>query len=693
MTHPAPHLKAQAEGRRLFIGGLNYETTDQSLQAYLSTRWPIEEVRVKRFPDGNSRGFGFATFTSVSTLEDCFNSAPHWVDGKQVEMRKVGVDGGAANGTTGGTKRSAPGHGPPKNSRVFIGPPASQKDRGEKGPYGLNDDISDDDLRSFFMHFGAVTEIRQHRWEDSGRKKGFGYIEFQDEEAADAACGVHKVLGVMLEVKPYSTSSARTGNSGGGQGGGSFAPSAKRSRGEPRDPEDEVMRKLFVGNMNVTSTKESVTEYFEQFGELENVYCPTGKGYAFMTFKHASGIDAVQRARPHKVDDRLVDTKRSTPKEFAGIPDMDCRSKKLYVCGARSYGQEATGGHSGLTDDVTDNDLETYFNQYGTCTSIDQKVWPDSGKKRGYGYIEFDDEDAVDKIVLVGIHIIGNCRLEARKGLSKEQQEAIRNGQMTSGPKGKLAQRAAETAAKNNPQYGYGNRNEGMGPSAMGPTANNWGGGYGEMNTNMNNMMNTMNNMVRDNGVPGRFADVKNESLSAESMGFQVPGRFAEVKPELKPSLSAVPMGFQIPGRFAEVKPEFKPSLSAVPMGFQGSGMQGMNQMQNMMQQMQSMQGGAGSGNAETMQQMQTMMMSMMKMQMQMMMGNAGGASGGANNMMGGGNMGGGNMGGGSMGGGGGGGHGGGRDYVAPPLPSEPYPKPSYGAGGGRGGGSYGGRY
>merc|ERR1719458_1751675 len=259
------------------------------------------------------------------------------------------------------------------------------------------------------------------------------------------------------------------------------------------------MRKMFVGNMNVTSTKDSVQKYFEQYGELENVYCPTGKGYAFLTFKYSSGPDAVQRARPHKVDDRLVDTKRSTPKEFAGIPDMDCRSKKLYICGARSYG-EATGGHSGLTDDVTDNDLETYFSTFGTVTSIDQKVWPDSGKKRGYGYIEFDDEDAVDKIVLVGIHIIGNCRLEARKGLSKEQQEAIRSGQMTSGPKGKLAQRAAETAAKNNPQYGYGNRNEGMG-SGMGQ--NNWGGGYGEMNANMNNMMNTMNNMVRDNGGSG----------------------------------------------------------------------------------------------------------------------------------------------------------------------------------------------
>merc|ERR1711881_318196 len=136
-----------------------------------------------------------------------------------------------------------------------------------------------------------------------------------------------------------------------------------------------------------------------------------------------------------------------TPKEFAGIPDMEARSKKLYISGARSYGEEAVG-HSGLTDDITDNDLEQYFSQYGTVTSIDQKVWPDTGKKRGYGYIEFDDEDAVDKIVLLGIHIIGGARMEARKGLSKEQQEAIRNGQVRT--QGKLAQRAAENGG------GYG---------------------------------------------------------------------------------------------------------------------------------------------------------------------------------------------------------------------------------------------
>ena len=160
------------------------------------------------------------------------------------------------------------------------------------------------------------------------------------------------------------------------------------------------MRKLFVGNMNVTSTKESVTEYFEQFGELENVYCPTGKGYAFMTFKHASGIDAVQRARyvlalyinleKKTIKPSTLTILNSSPTQasqsgrqacghkalhpegvcwhpwhglqvllfnhfnlFMNLDDLNARSKKLYVCGARSYGQEATGGHSGLTDDVS----------------------------------------------------------------------------------------------------------------------------------------------------------------------------------------------------------------------------------------------------------------------------------------------------------------------------------------------------
>jgi len=202
-----PHMsRAQAEGRRLFIGGLSYDTTDQSLEEYLSSKWACEEAKVKRDPEGKSRGFAFVTFPVVSILEDCFNAQPHWIDGKQVELRKVAPDGSSA---TAGQKRAHSGvthyggGSSTTSTRVFIGQAPGGRSR------GLNDDIGDDDLRTFFERYGTVTGIAQHRWEDSGRKKGFGYMEFAEYEAAQAALGIHTVNGVLLEVKPYTQGGLR----------------------------------------------------------------------------------------------------------------------------------------------------------------------------------------------------------------------------------------------------------------------------------------------------------------------------------------------------------------------------------------------------------------------------------------------------------------------------------------------------
>lgn len=122
------------------------------------------------------------------------------------------------------------------------------------------------------------------------------------------------------------------------------------------------------------------------------------------------------------MDGSLLETNRATPKEDLGNPEMEARSRKLFIGGPEG---ERTRGHSGLTEDISDTDLEDYFNQFGRVLTVDQKVWQDSGKKRGYGYIEFDDEDAVDKIVLMGIHVVKGVRLCTKKGLNKEQ---IRGG-------------------------------------------------------------------------------------------------------------------------------------------------------------------------------------------------------------------------------------------------------------------------
>lgn len=51
-----------------------------------------------------------------------------------------------------------------------------------------------------------------------------------------------------------------------------------------------------------------------------------------------------------------------------------------------------------LNDSITEEDLKEYFSSYGNVTSAALVVHKETGKKRGFGFVEFDDYDPVDKI-------------------------------------------------------------------------------------------------------------------------------------------------------------------------------------------------------------------------------------------------------------------------------------------------------
>lgn len=53
----------------------------------------------------------------------------------------------------------------------------------------------------------------------------------------------------------------------------------------------------------------------------------------------------------------------------------------------------------GLKDDVTDNDIWDYFNNYGQVESVDLIKDKITGKNRGFCFVQFDDYDIVDKCV------------------------------------------------------------------------------------------------------------------------------------------------------------------------------------------------------------------------------------------------------------------------------------------------------
>ena len=135
----------------------------------------------------------------------------------------------------------------------------------------------------------------------------------------------------------------------------------------------------------------------------------------------------------HTLMGRVVSTRRAVPREWKDNPEAKMRSKKLYI--ARIYGPQV-----GRKEDVSEADLEEYFSRYGEVIGVSQEKEIDGGKKKGSGYIEFSDEDPVDRAVLVGVHNVQKAVLEVERGLSRRQQEEVRikqEQQKTTGTQGK----------------------------------------------------------------------------------------------------------------------------------------------------------------------------------------------------------------------------------------------------------------
>lgn len=88
--------------------------------------------------------------------------------------------------------------------------------------------VRDQDLEQAFGQFGAVTSAKVMMERDTGRSKGFGFVEMgSDEEAQQAINGMNgQSLGgrsiVVNEARPMEPRPPRSGGGGYGGGGGGF---------------------------------------------------------------------------------------------------------------------------------------------------------------------------------------------------------------------------------------------------------------------------------------------------------------------------------------------------------------------------------------------------------------------------------------------------------------------------------------
>jgi RNA recognition motif-containing protein len=99
----------------------------------------------------------------------------------------------------------------------------------------LSFSVSDQDLQNTFAQFGTVESARVITDRDTGRSKGFGFVEMSSDDEANQA--IDKLNGTeqngraltVNEAKPQAPRDNR-GGGGGGRGGGGGGGGFGRSR-------------------------------------------------------------------------------------------------------------------------------------------------------------------------------------------------------------------------------------------------------------------------------------------------------------------------------------------------------------------------------------------------------------------------------------------------------------------------------
>ncbi|KAL0889387.1 hypothetical protein Bca101_013370 [Brassica carinata] len=176
--------------------------------------------------------------------------------------------------------------------------------------------------------------------------------------------------------------------------------------------------KLFIGGISWETTEDRLREYFQSFGEvLEAVIMKdraTGRarGFGFLVFADPNVAERVVLLR-HVIDGKLVEAKKAVPRDdhksnssLQGSPPGPARSKKIFV--------------GGLPSSVTEAEFKKYFAQFGTITDVVVMYDHRTQRPRGFGFISYESEEAVDRVLMRTFHELNGKMVEVKVAVPKD---------------------------------------------------------------------------------------------------------------------------------------------------------------------------------------------------------------------------------------------------------------------------------
>jgi len=336
---------------RLFVTKIPQQATREDIAGHFARFGTTTDVYLPSIPGmPGHKGIAFVSFAEPTALQLAINNGPHDILGHEVV-----VDVAAPRGAQPMANQVGMSMGPPSGGneplqdqaaadRLFVTkvPPALQREH----------------LRDHFAQFGELTDVYMPAVPGGTTHKGICFVSFSDPSALQLALqhSPHEVrghqvvvdvaaprgpvpgpvparstgmgipphpMGMGLSAGPAEYRAHAPSMSPIGSGIGGWGPpqhSCGGYTGPPHSPASyydnpyvtggasaqaagtPVPGRLFVTRVTPDMTKVDLQLYFQQYGQLDDVYIPTGgKGIAFISFREAVVSQRVLQAQQHFV--------------------------------------------------------------------------------------------------------------------------------------------------------------------------------------------------------------------------------------------------------------------------------------------------------------------------------------------------------------------------------------------------------
>ncbi|XP_039047564.1 polyadenylate-binding protein 7-like isoform X3 [Hibiscus syriacus] len=354
MSVPSAAVTVAASPVSLYVGDLHPDVSDANLIETFSEFKSLASVHVCRDSStGRSLCYGYVNFISPQDAQHAIEAKNHTLlNGKMIRVMWSLRDPDARKNGVG---------------NVFV--------------KNLSDSIDNVGLQEIFRQFGNVISCKVATFED-GKSKGYGFVQFESEESANAA--IEKLNDTIVGDKQIYV--------------GKFMKKSDRVLPSP----DVKYTNLYIKDLDSDITEEILQEKFSEFGKIASLVVArdengASRGFGFVNFENPDDAkNAMEVMNGSQLGSKVIYVARAQKKaereqilrhlfeERRKEQIMKYKASNVYV--------------KNIDDEVTDEELREHFSQCGTITSA--KLMRDNkGLSKGFGFVCFSSPDEAAKAV------------------------------------------------------------------------------------------------------------------------------------------------------------------------------------------------------------------------------------------------------------------------------------------------------